>query len=236
MKSEVYSSQHTPSGPTRSAGRGARAAFTLAVVILLIGGVLIVFARYGKSHEQTLEEFAGELPGASWPSPAARRYVATVDEKLTADEKLAILYRRLRQRWRYAQDPPGEDHFADAAATLSDPIPKGDCDDFAAAMVSVCKVLGIPHRVWLGQSEAQGHVWLEVLITPKPDLRPAIRERLLLLFQSSAQIIHRPDGYWLQLSTPSSLAGFTPTHFVDPTGRLHPAAELDSANRLTQTR
>jgi transglutaminase-like putative cysteine protease len=175
--------------------------------------VLFVRLRNETHHVETLEEFAAELPGASHPSPATYTFVASVDERLTADEKLAQLYASLKERWQYVPDPAGQDAFEKAEVTLSSQTPKGDCEDFAAAMVSISKALNLTHRVWLGESPQGGHVWVEIYVTRKSELDPRVRERLLELFQSSAEIAYHADGIWLRLATPGALNSYRPTHY-----------------------
>lgn len=220
-----------PSSDSRSKARWKMGvALFLSIGTLLILVVLFLRFRYEAHRVETLEEFAAELPAASYPSPATYTFVASVDERLTADEKLALLYASLKERWRYVPDPAGQDEFEKAEVTLSSPTPQGDCEDFAAAMVSVSKALNLTHRVWLGESARGGHVWVEVYITRKSELDPHVRERLLEFFKASAEIVHHADGFWLRLATPGALNSYRPTHFIDITGRLHPASEVDEAS------
>jgi hypothetical protein len=68
-------------------------------------------------------------------------------------------------------------------------------------------------------STPTAHAWLEVRISDEA-LEPALTQRLIQAFRSSASILMRADGAWLQLSPEGTLVDYRVTHFIETSGKL----------------
>lgn len=167
----------------------------------------------------SFEEYASELRVASIPGPMVTDLVATTDI-LPPDERLSILYRNLLDEFVFVPDEYGFDHFQSAEAMLKNSPPKGDCEDFCALIVAICRSLKINSRVVIGKRNNKGHAWVEVLLERDVSPNSYMCNRLKERFGNSASIINRHDGKWLQLSPKHSIDEYKVVYFIEPSGKL----------------
>ena len=170
--------------------------------------------------EQTMTAYAREFAQACEPGPHAREFVSGSAGK-APDVRLVSAYRNLRSVWVYSPDPPDLDTFADAEAIFRSSSFMGDCEDFGATLAAACRALNLTCRLALGETDRGGHAWLEVRISDTDSALAAdLGERMGHVFQSSASVVTRPDGLWLQLSPEGTLDSYQVTHFIDTSGKL----------------
>jgi hypothetical protein len=169
----------------------------------------------------TLEEYARELPLASKPGSYIRNFVNSVNKNIATDKRLAILYFKLLNQWKYISDPPGYDHFSISEYLLRRDKLEGDCEDLASVIASFCKVMKIKCQIALGVSqENTGHAWTEVFISKDKKLDFYLHKRLKNNFGDSVRFVKRSDGFWLQMNPLNTLKKYKTTHIITMKGEL----------------
>ena len=202
----------------------------------LHGRVILVLCLLSCSPRGDYEEYA---------SAFARAFISeSVGKAPDALSSLTLpsfvsAYHGLMDEWDYVPDPPDLDTIAGAEDLFRRGDLRGDCEDFAAALASLCQCLNLTCRLALGETRGTGHAWLEVRISDEA-LDPRETQVLVNLFRnqrpvghlgsafrSTARILSRPDGVWLQMSPPESLDDskrslddYRVTHFIETSGKL----------------
>lgn len=82
-------------------------------------------------------------------------------------EQVASLWTFVRGRWRYVNDPRGQEYFAKASETITNEY-AGDCDDFAILLASMITAIGGEARVVVMSSPEGGHAYAEACIRMDP--------------------------------------------------------------------
>jgi hypothetical protein len=109
------------------------------------------------------------------------------------------VFKEIRNRWNYVNDPIGQEYIARATESLIHF--SGDCDDHAILMASCIKAIGgTPRLIHTG-----GHIYPEMLIGKKSDLEAAnyLIKKLLFIEESRGKEIHyhidEREQIWLNL-------------------------------------
>lgn len=95
--------------------------------------------------------------------------VAAQDEGAFRVEQVARIWSHVRGRWRYVNDPNGEEFFAKASDTITQNDFAGDCDDFAIVLSAMIEAIGGRTRVVMLDGEQGGHAYTEVCVPGTPD-------------------------------------------------------------------
>lgn len=82
-------------------------------------------------------------------------------------EQVAEIWNAVRKKWRYVNDPDGEEYFATATETIENGY-VGDCDDFAIALASMVSAIGGKARVVLMDGPKGGHAYTEACVQGEP--------------------------------------------------------------------
>jgi len=181
--------------------------------------LLIVFGRCSPdTRHTTLESYASELPKAIKNGPNIIRYVSKTKDK-APDVRVSICYNDLLSKWNYLPDPPNYDHFINVESVFKTGIFVGDCEDFAATIMAICRNLNLKCQIALGENNSKGHAWAELQVYhSKPTL--AILKRIQVLFGNSVSYIHRSNGTWVQMSPEGTLLNYKTQYLISSKGVL----------------
>jgi hypothetical protein len=184
--------------------------------------ILIIFISNAILISQTLKDYAKELPKASSPGYFIKKFVSEAGLNLAPDQKIAILYKKLLKKWKYQSDPAGYDHFSIAEYLMRRNNLTGDCEDFASVLISVCRIMNLKCQVALGKKGTHGHAWTEVFITADKILNKKLYLRLKNQFGKNARIVHRSNGFWLQLNPEKVIEQYKTSYIIKLNGKLIP--------------
>ncbi|MCC6876764.1 MAG: FHA domain-containing protein [Sandaracinaceae bacterium] len=102
--------------------------------------------------------------------------VAAEDDGPYHVEQVARLWTHVRGRWRYVNDPRGDEYFSTASATISNEVCDGDncsyagdCDDFAILLSAMIEAIGGAARIVMLDGEQGGHAYAEACVQASPD-------------------------------------------------------------------
>jgi hypothetical protein len=133
------------------------------------------------------------------------------DTKQTGNKRRLIqcfaVFKEIRNRWNYVNDPKGREYIAYASETLQHF--SGDCDDHAILMAACIKAVGGTPRI----IHTGGHLYPEMLIGNKNDLETAIyliKEVLFIQESHHQQIYYHIDErnqIWLNLDYTAEYPG-----------------------------
>jgi DNA-directed RNA polymerase subunit RPC12/RpoP len=82
-------------------------------------------------------------------------------------EQVARVWTHVRGRWRYVNDPRGNEYFARASETIENGF-AGDCDDFSIVLASMLTAIGGDVRVVMMDGPEGGHAYTEVCVEEEP--------------------------------------------------------------------
>lgn len=111
------------------------------------------------------------------PSDAVTRNeavrLASEDEGPYKVEQVARIWSSVRERWRYVNDPRGDEYFSSASQTLENATEEGhlvgDCDDFAIVLASMIEAIGGEARIVMLDGDQGGHAYAEACIHEDPE-------------------------------------------------------------------
>jgi hypothetical protein len=161
-------------------------------------------------------------------------------------EQVARLWTYVRERWRYVNDPQGNEYFARASETIENQF-TGDCDDFGILMMSMITAIGGEARLVMMDGPRGGHAYAEACVHQSPD---TVRRRLSKHYRRVRRVesIHyRPAkdcAVWLNLDWNAGVPGgpYEPESWavaIYPDGRtetLAPARRPDEKQNRDQER
>jgi hypothetical protein len=117
------------------------------------------------------------------------------------------VFKEIRNRWNYVDDPKGREYIASATESLQHF--SGDCDDHAILMAACIKTIGGTPRI----IHTGGHLYPEILIGNRIDLETAIyfiKEVLFMEESYNQQIYYHIDErgqIWLNLDYTATYPG-----------------------------
>jgi hypothetical protein len=117
------------------------------------------------------------------------------------------VFKEIRNRWNYVDDPRGREYIASATESLQHF--SGDCDDHAILMAACIKTIGGTPRI----IHTGGHLYPEILIGNRIDLETAIyfiKEVLFVKESYKQQIFYHIDErgqIWLNLDYTATYPG-----------------------------
>jgi hypothetical protein len=82
--------------------------------------------------------------------------------------QVAAIWREVRSRWSYVNDPRGDEYFATATETIENNM-VGDCDDFAILLVSMIEAIGGDARIVMSDGDRGGHAYAEACVPGEPE-------------------------------------------------------------------
>lgn len=82
--------------------------------------------------------------------------------------QVAAVWREVRSRWSYVNDPRGDEYFATATETVENNM-VGDCDDFAILLVSMIEAIGGDARIVMSDGDRGGHAYAEACVPGDPE-------------------------------------------------------------------
>ncbi|MFW6050666.1 MAG: FHA domain-containing protein [Myxococcota bacterium] len=132
-------------------------------------------------------------------------------------EQVARLWTHARGRWRYVNDPKGNEYFAKASETIDNEW-AGDCDDFAVVLAAMITAIGGESRIVMMDGPQGGHAYAEACVREEGD---DVRKRLAVHYrrtwdrylgrQRVKELHYRPgDGecaVWLNLDWNAGVPG-----------------------------
>lgn len=190
------------------------------LLVLLIAGLFVSFSK-----EYRLSRYAAEAKQATKAGNVTVQYVSS-STGLNPLQRLAQHYNQLLNNWHYQADKKGLDHFQVVEKLLVSKHPKGDCEDFAACMMSIANSLKLQSRICLGESKnGKGHAWTEVLLYSKGYSLPKEMANELKYFGDNAELYFDGKSFWLRLNPKSSLKSFSPIYYIGNEGSLSVANE-----------
>ncbi|MGE0790049.1 MAG: FHA domain-containing protein [Sandaracinaceae bacterium] len=184
-------------GRRSSGGWIGAAAAVVLVAGALIGGAIALSGgsssegirraaeRLGLQHDNVNTVPAASSQERSIRERIAPRVVAAIDPSSTVTrneavrlaageegpfrmEQVAAIWSTVRGRWRYVNDPRGDEYFAKASETIQDEY-AGDCDDFAIVLASMIEAIGGEARIVMLDGEQGGHAYTEVCLHETPE-------------------------------------------------------------------
>jgi hypothetical protein len=206
---------------------------TISVILLLIMLLVSAFVYHSindwlmmKHKEQVLIEYAQELPKASEISEHSKKFYSEFQASQPV-QKLGDIYNYLFRNWKYVPDEEGQDHFKSATQMFKTRKFVGDCEDFCAVMMAMCRHMGgLETLVCLGQNKTKGHAWIEIKISNE-EISTADRKFIERSFQGNVTFVKRNNAFWLQLNPDNDgfLNSYTLTHVISKNGELKPVLQ-----------
>ena len=182
--------------PSRARSALGVSAALVALAALVVGGVFLwqdetTSSGFRRAAERLgLSPVRDEAPAASPQERSIRariapRVVAAIDPshavtrreavRLASEdegpfkvEQVARIWTSVRERWRYVNDPRGDEYFSVASETLSNANEEGqlagDCDDFAILLAAMIESIGGEARIVMLDGDQGGHAYAEACI------------------------------------------------------------------------
>ena len=117
------------------------------------------------------------------------------------------VFKEIRNKWNYVDDPKGQEYIADASESLQHF--SGDCDDHAILMAACIRAVGGTPRI----IHTGGHLYPEMLVGDKADLETAnyLIKELLFVEESRGREVHyhidERGQVWLNLDYTATYPG-----------------------------
>jgi hypothetical protein len=105
--------------------------------------------------------------------------IAAGEEGVFRVEQVAQIWTHVRGRWRYVNDPRGDEFFASASQTIENDY-AGDCDDFAITLSAMIESIGGRSRIVMLDGDQGGHAYAEVCV---PESSETVARRLSRYYQ-----------------------------------------------------
>jgi hypothetical protein len=157
------------------------------------------------------------IAAVDYQSPKVRNFALMATTKYFKDVKgykqhrqliqCFAVFKEIRNRWNYVNDPKGEEYIAAASESLQHF--SGDCDDHAILMVAAVRAVGGTPRI----IHTGGHLYPEILIGTKADLETAnyLIKEILFVEESRGKEVHyhidERGQVWLNLDYTASYPG-----------------------------
>ncbi len=157
------------------------------------------------------------IDAVEYDDPRVRNFALMATTKYFRDikgykkQRLTIqcfaVFKEIRNRWNYVNDPKGREYIAAASESLQHF--SGDCDDHAILMAAAIRAVGGTPRI----IHTGGHLYPEMLIGNKADLETAnyLIKELLFVEESRGKIIHyhidERGQIWLNLDYTATYPG-----------------------------
>lgn len=187
--------------------------------ITALGGGFLISCGHRKP---SLENFALEVKEATRPGIGIRTRISNLPDA-APDEKLAECYYGLMENWTYTLDSVQDDHFANADSLMRLGVFNGDCEDFSAMMMGICRAMNLDCRIALAHRKndrASGHAWLDITLCPVKDFTSELNRRIYKNFPEHSSINIIDTMMYLSLINSSDLRNYEITHFIDTAGVL----------------
>jgi hypothetical protein len=223
--------------PARGVRRVARGVGRALGWIFLAGAVALALSMLVPSGREAVREVIEDLAGTAQWRPAtsddeafvrariAPGLVAAWDPqdpttrnlavRLAAQhqgtfrvEQVAAIWDHVHGRWRYVNDPRGNEYFARASESIANNF-SGDCDDYAVTLASMVGAIGGRTRVVVMESPRGGHAYTEVCLEDPP---VTVGQKLARYYhRSAAGTIHYRTSQdcpvWMTLDWNASVPG-----------------------------
>lgn len=157
------------------------------------------------------------IKAIDYDDPKVRNFALMATTKYFKDVKSHRKYRQMiqcfavfkeiRDRWNYVNDPKGREYIADASESLQHF--SGDCDDHAILMAACIRAIGGTPRI----IHTGGHLYPEMLVGNKADLEAAnyLIKQVLFTEESRGKEIHyhidERGQIWLNLDYTATYPG-----------------------------
>ncbi len=130
-------------------------------------------------------------------------------------EQVVEVWLHAYKRWRYVNDPKGQEYFAKASESIDNDY-AGDCDDFATLVSAMIEAIGGEARVVMMESEQGGHAYAETRV--KGSLkslqtsldrfaRRNLKKRVLSVHARPSEPVDGEQSYWLNLDWNAQVPG-----------------------------
>jgi hypothetical protein len=150
------------------------------------------------------------IDAVDFTNPKVRNFALYATTKHFKDIKLIkcfAVFKEIKNRWNYVNDPKGREYIAAASESIQHF--SGDCDDHAILMSACIKAIGGTPRI----IHTGGHLYPEMLIGDKNDLETAIYliKEVLFVEESKNKEIHyhidERGKIWLNLDYTAKFPG-----------------------------
>lgn len=157
------------------------------------------------------------IDAVEYDNPKVRNFALVATTKYFRDvkgykkQRLMIqcfaVFKEIRNRWNYVNDPKGKEYIA--AATESLQHFSGDCDDHAILMAAAIRAVGGTPRI----IHTGGHLYPEMLVGSKADLETAnyLIKEILFVEESRGKEVHyhidERGQVWLNLDYTATYPG-----------------------------
>jgi hypothetical protein len=176
---------------------------------VLAGSLLVLLALFGCRDQHfyyglnTSTPFEKACVSAIQQSgPQVKRFVSEYRE-LPREKQVAEVFLAIRDRFIYAEDPPGTELVQSAERMFSESSPSGDCEDKAIMISSALNELGLATRLCLMDTARGGHVFSEVRLSADYSASISIaREIRNLMRVDQLDLDVDRSGTWLILDNP----------------------------------
>lgn len=130
-------------------------------------------------------------------------------------EQVVEVWFHAYKRWRYVNDPKGEEYFAKASESIDNDY-AGDCDDFATLVSAMIEAVGGEARVVMMESEKGGHAYAETRVKGSlKELQSALdrfarrnlKKRVLSVHARPSEPVDGVESHWLNLDWNAQVPG-----------------------------
>lgn len=142
-------------------------------------------------------------------SPCTRDFAASIAKRSPGPfnvGQICEIYRYLREKWSYVNDPKGEDYYVRASESIaSNARFTGDCDDFAILMASCMMAVGGKARITFSFKPDNGHAFAEVDISSFD--YDEVESTICRYFSGVKSLSTKENRKWLNLDWSASHPG-----------------------------
>lgn len=130
-------------------------------------------------------------------------------------EQVAEVWLHAYKRWRYVNDPKGQEYFAKASESIDNDY-AGDCDDFATLVAAMVEAIGGEARVVMMESDQGGHAYAETRVKGSLKAlqkaldgfaRKNLKKRVLSVHARTSEPVDGEESFWLNLDWNAQVPG-----------------------------
>ena len=122
-----------------------------------------------KGKSDITNELERLIQACDYNNSITRDYAVSIASKSSGKfniGQICEIYDAIRPpKWKYVNDPRGEEFFSKASHTIQNTHLSGDCDDFAILMYSLITAIGGKARIVFAYNDHFGHAFAELNIT-----------------------------------------------------------------------
>ena len=195
--------------------------YIIAIIIntAFLSGIL--FSCKQVNYDNSLEKYVSAIKDSTFPGAYAMNYIQQYNH-LSPDKKMSQVYIDLLDKWIYIDDDINNDYIKDANRIIKENKFEGDCDDFAAVLLTLCRAINIECRICLGEHKTfkTGHMWTEIILCKEEDYDLNLQRVINDSFEENVTIYSKDSTVYIALISKDDFKNYEITHYVNFRGNL----------------